>query len=256
MAKIQISRIYNAPRGAVWDSWDDYANIGIWNPNITASRLIKQGPSTGLGALRQCDLNEDGSQYLRERIVDYVPGSRMVVDIYESTLPMAYARLGINLSEHTPYQTQVDLEFVFKPKMGPIGALMIPLMKPQLRKQLNGLLEENERHVLETAAKQGAKKMTATMVVTVLPKADGAEHMQAYTAGVGPLFGAAGGELVKRVRVAKPVLGELKFAMAMMMDFPSAEAIEKVFASDEYKKFVPTRDKAFEFFDVVIGEEF
>ena len=86
MQTIQVQKIVNAPIEEVWASWDDFGNIYKFNPTITASRLLS-GDSTGIGARRECDL-KDGKNWVREKIVDYVPLKRLGIHIYDSSMPI------------------------------------------------------------------------------------------------------------------------------------------------------------------------
>jgi uncharacterized protein YndB with AHSA1/START domain len=142
MAEVTIKRLINAPVEKVWESWDDFANIDQFNPNLNASFLINDSKKTGLGAERQCDL-VDGKNYIQERIIDYVPNRRIVVDIYNGTLPLKRAKATIALR---PVGGQTELSFTmeFIPKMGVLGKMMVPLMKPQFRKLLTKLVEANK----------------------------------------------------------------------------------------------------------------
>lgn len=146
MPKISVSSIIEAPISRVWDAWDDYGRIDQFNPNIIRSFLINNSASTGLGATRQCDL-ADGKNYIRERIIDYVPERRMVVDIYDGTIPLKSAIASIEMRPLGSMQTELSFTMEFTPKMGLIGRLLTPVMKPQFRKQISGLLTENRKFV-------------------------------------------------------------------------------------------------------------
>lgn len=141
MAKVTVNRIVNAPVEAVWAAWDDFGNIAAFNPNLSASRLLAN-QTTGKGATRQCDL-KDGVNHIRERIVDYVPQSRMVVDIYDGTMPLKAAVATITLAPQSDARTKVEMTMEFTPKFGLLGALMVPMMKPQFSKMLQALLAGN-----------------------------------------------------------------------------------------------------------------
>lgn len=93
---------------------------------------------------------------------------------------------------------------------------------------------------------------TVTLIVTATPNPDEPEAMKAYLEGVFPILEKAGGEVVRRVSVVKPVIGEQTFLAAMVMEFPSVEAIDAAFASDAYKALIPDRDKGFSKLDAVV----
>lgn len=146
MNKVTEKLIINAPLSEVWVAWDDYGNIACFNPNLKGSHLINASQKTGLGATRQCDLI-DGKNYIRERIVEYSPERRMAVDIYAGTLPFKKARVDIELSAVGQNRTEVSFTMAFQPKMGILGLLMVPLMKPQLRKSIGKLLNANRAFI-------------------------------------------------------------------------------------------------------------
>ncbi len=146
MPKVTVTETVEAPVDLVWSAWDDYGGIMRFNPNISKSFLINKSAASGLGAERQCDL-ADGKNFIQERVIDYVPNRRMRVDIFNGTLPLKTAVLDIRLTPLGPARTRVDFTMAFTPKMGPLGQLMVPLMKPQFRKLLGKLLEGNKAYV-------------------------------------------------------------------------------------------------------------
>ena len=94
----------------------------------------------------------------------------------------------------------------------------------------------------------------ATLVVTALPNTDDMSSVQEYLHGVMPLFVAAGGTLVKRLKVDQVINGSPS-GMAMVMDFDSAEAINDLFASPEYAELLPLRDRGFTDMNILITQE-
>ncbi|MEL6640751.1 MAG: SRPBCC family protein [Pseudomonadota bacterium] len=148
MATVSVDRVIDAPVAEVWKSWDDFGNISVFHPLLKSSHLLG-AQQTGKGATRQCDLKDGNS--IQERIIEYVPHERLVVDIYNGTLPLRRAIVTFVL---TPMgqKTNVKMSIEFAPKYGPMGALMVPLMKPQFRKMMLTLLDGNAVHVEGVAA--------------------------------------------------------------------------------------------------------
>lgn len=146
MAKVTVTQIVNAPLENVWASWDDFGNIADFNPNLKSSHLLKNGIESGVGAKRQCDL-ADGKNYIREKIVEYVPQQKIVIDIYEGTMPLDSAIATLDFGRTGDGQTRVVMTMRFKPKFGLLGALMVPMMKAQFSKMLQRLLDTNASHV-------------------------------------------------------------------------------------------------------------
>ncbi len=146
MASVTVEKIVNAPLSELWASWDDFANISVFAPNIAASYLINDSRDTGLGAERQCDL-KDGKNYLRERITGYIPQERMEIDIYDLSMPLKNASAVFDFTALDANRSKVKMTMNFTPKMGIIGKMMLPVMKPQFAKLLSGMLAENKKLV-------------------------------------------------------------------------------------------------------------
>jgi uncharacterized protein (DUF1330 family) len=94
----------------------------------------------------------------------------------------------------------------------------------------------------------------ATLLVTAVPNTNEMASVQEYLQGVNSLFISAGGKLVKRLKVDEVIHGNPS-GMAMVMDFESAEAITKVFESDEYAALVPVRDRGFKETNILVTQE-
>jgi len=146
MAEVVVERVVDAPVADVWASWDDFANIAIFNPLINKSYLTGDSSHTGLGATRQCDF-EDGKNHVKERIVGYQPEKQIVVEIYSGSVPIRDAVATIDFQPLSGDRTRVTMGFRFKPKMGLLGQAMLPIMRRQFAKNLGQLLEGNAAHV-------------------------------------------------------------------------------------------------------------
>ena len=94
----------------------------------------------------------------------------------------------------------------------------------------------------------------ATLVVTAVPNPEEMASVQEYLTGVLPLFKEAGGQLVKRLKVHKPIHGKPS-GMVLVMDFDSADAITTMFESDEYAALVPVRDRGFAEMNIQLAHE-
>lgn len=149
MAKINLTQIVEASPDVVWQSWDDFGNIAKFHPALESSHLLG-AKTTGEGAMRQCNLS-DGKNHVQERIVEYIPNRKMVVDIFNGTMPLKRAVATISLKP-LGSKTQVDMQMEFTPKFGVFGQLMVPMMKPQFRKMIGALLSQNAKHVEAMAA--------------------------------------------------------------------------------------------------------
>lgn len=95
----------------------------------------------------------------------------------------------------------------------------------------------------------------ATLVVTAVPNPDEMAALQDYLQRVTPLLLGAGGTLVKRMKVAQVINGRPS-GMVMVMDFDSADTINRVFASEAYAALVPARDKGFTEMNILVAGGF
>ncbi len=145
MATVSVTRTVNAPIDQVWSSWDDFGAIARFNPNLKGSHLINSSQVSGLGAMRQCDM-ADGKNYVREKVIEYRPHQKLVIDIYESSMPLKKAVASFDFKTRGQ-KTDVTMTIDFTPKFGVLGQLMVPLMKPQLRKMQDALLAGNADYV-------------------------------------------------------------------------------------------------------------
>ena len=93
-----------------------------------------------------------------------------------------------------------------------------------------------------------------TLVVTAVPNPNEMESVQEYLQGVLPLLMGAGGKLVKRLKVDKPIHGNPS-GMVLVMDFDSANAITTMFESDEYAALVAVRDRGFAEMNIQLTHE-
>jgi len=146
MAKVTVTQIVKAPLEDVWASWDDFGNIANFNPGVKSSYLLKGSTETGIGSKRQCNMS-DGKNHIREKIVEYVPQQKMVINIYEGTMPLDSAIATLMFTQAADGKTRVVMTMAFTPKFGLIGALMVPMMKSQFRKMLQGLVNSNASYV-------------------------------------------------------------------------------------------------------------
>ena len=93
-----------------------------------------------------------------------------------------------------------------------------------------------------------------TLVVTAVPNPNEMKSVQEYLQGVLPLLMGAGGKLVKRLKVDKPIHGNPS-GMVLVMDFDSADAITTMFESDEYAALVAVRDRGFAEMNIQLTHE-
>ncbi|WP_299603334.1 SRPBCC family protein [uncultured Tateyamaria sp.] len=147
MKTVTVKEIVEAPVDQVWASWDDFGAVARFHPGIKASRLMDGSAQSGIGASRQCDLSANGKQFVREKIVSYDPPHRMVIDIFEATVPIRSAQATLTLTPRVGNMTLVTMTMQFTPGMGLIGRLMSPMMASQFRSMLGKVLKSNADYV-------------------------------------------------------------------------------------------------------------
>ena len=96
--------------------------------------------------------------------------------------------------------------------------------------------------------------MTAFMIATTTINSENPHSLQVYVEGTLPLIEAAGGRLVSRYGHKETVFGSAGSEFVVIVEYPSGEAIRKLFQSTAYKQLIPARDKAFSAYDVSIYE--
>lgn len=151
MKSVHVDEIVAASVDEVWASWDKFGEIARFHPGIKASRLLAGSSHSGIGARRQCDLSHNGRQFVREEIVAYEPPHRMVIDIYEATVPIRSAQATLELSSVSVDRTRVSMTMAFTPSMGFLGRLMSPMMASQFKSMLGKVLKSNSDYVTNGA---------------------------------------------------------------------------------------------------------
>ncbi len=146
MATVIVSKVVRVPLSTVWNTWDKFGDIDTFNPALNRSFLLDGSAKTGLGAKRQCDF-ADGKNYIREQIVGYVKEKKLEVDIYDGTVPLKTAMATFDFDMQTAHQTKVTMTMTFTPKFGLLGRVLIPMMKPQFKKDMAALLDANAVHI-------------------------------------------------------------------------------------------------------------
>lgn len=76
-----------------------------------------------------------------------------------------------------------------------------------------------------------------------------------YSENSAPLFKKAGGTPVGKFKITESLVGNMNLHIIAIMEFPNDKAIKDVFASEEYKKLLPYRDKAFRELQVYIANQ-
>jgi uncharacterized protein YndB with AHSA1/START domain len=146
LTKIIVEEFVNAPIDEVWKSWDDFGAIARFAPNLKKSYLLEGSAKTGLGAKRHCDL-ADGKNYLQEEIIEYIPNERLVIDIFDGSMPMKSGTAAFDLKSLGSNHTKVTMTMDVSPKFGVAGKVMMSAMKPKFRSLLQSMLKGNADYV-------------------------------------------------------------------------------------------------------------
>tara|TARA_Y100001001_G_C8014363_1_gene310950 strand:- start:4078 stop:5430 length:1353 start_codon:yes stop_codon:yes gene_type:complete len=93
------------------------------------------------------------------------------------------------------------------------------------------------------------------MIVNAILNPREKEAFAFYSENSAPLFKKAGGTPVGKFKITQSLVGNMNLHILVIMEFPSAQAIKDVFESEEYKKLLPFRDKAFGQLEVYIGNQ-
>ena len=78
------------------------------------------------------------------------------------------------------------------------------------------------------------------------------DAVSAYFETALPLIEAAGGKVIQRLELGDQLVGSARGSLLLLVQYPSRDAIERVFASEAYQKIIPIRDIAFLHYNVSI----
>jgi uncharacterized protein YndB with AHSA1/START domain len=143
MRKIEVGRDLAASRSNVWAVLADYPNIADWNDGLLKSYAI--GDTTdGVGAQRQTELVPKGTMRMRETVTEWIPEERMVLDIDQiEKMPVKQATMTFSLSGSGD-STALTMSYDYEPKGGPLAHILGSLLDRQMKKGLNGFIDNLE----------------------------------------------------------------------------------------------------------------
>ena len=137
MAHITAEHTYAATPAQIWAKLDDFGGIANFHPLVESSDVPEGKPSCGLGAERTCKFY-DGKNFVRERVIESVPEQRMVVSIYEGSMPVDKAVATFELEPAVRGGTHVTMSMSYTPKFGFMGRMMNALV---MERKFTGMLE-------------------------------------------------------------------------------------------------------------------
>lgn len=147
MPSFILKKTINAPIEKVWASWDDFANIDIFNPNLQESHLLSgHEGSTKVGTKRHCTM-ADGKNFVNENITVYEPLKRIELEVFKSNMPIKKMVIDTTFKALSKTATEITQTTNFEIKMGIIGKLMGPIMKKQFVPMMGKLLDGNKDYL-------------------------------------------------------------------------------------------------------------
>ena len=93
------------------------------------------------------------------------------------------------------------------------------------------------------------------LIVKATPNPLEMEAYEYYVKNAGPIFKKFKGKSVSKYSMSDSIVGNEKFKMLVIMEFPSDDVIKKVFNSEAYQELLPYREKAFTTLNVFICKQ-
>jgi uncharacterized protein (DUF1330 family) len=86
-------------------------------------------------------------------------------------------------------------------------------------------------------------KVNLTIVASINP--EGKEELTHYIEKVGELYKKVNATSINKFKVTESLIGNYIPNLVSIMEFPNRTSLNDVFESEEYKKLIPFREKAF-----------
>lgn len=148
MSIVTVTRTLPVDVRSTWAALADFGGIHRFHPYVDRSPLLND-TARGEGAERRCEFS-DGN-HICERVIQWDEGKSMTVDIYDGSMPLARAQGSFTVTPtDSGTGSLVSFTMDYKPKMGPLGAVMDALMmRRKFRKMMNEILEGLESFLTE-----------------------------------------------------------------------------------------------------------
>ncbi|MEO0469802.1 MAG: SRPBCC family protein [Bacteroidota bacterium] len=144
----KVSKIIPYSADQVWAVvGEDYGAIANSHPRIISSEYINGSLKAGEGAERVCNFNDKGTQYLKEKMVNYDPDNRTFINqVYQAgKFPvdeeLTRAVYKVEAVSATSSRLTFDMQFRTKP------AFMGGMMKGSFKKLINDYFIAIEHHI-------------------------------------------------------------------------------------------------------------
>ncbi len=154
MGQVTVERTIHAPATAVWRVLADFGGVHRFHPAVETSPLLN-GQSSGLGAQRQCNFYD--GRHAVEQVVGWDEGRAIDIDIIGGDMPLKSGRGRLSVETVSQGVSVVTMTMTYKPKGGPLGAVMdVLMMRGMFRKMLGKVLDGLDQHVT-TGAEVGKR---------------------------------------------------------------------------------------------------
>ena len=169
MTTLKFDTIVTGDKDTLWKVLADFAGISVFHPTVPNSYVINGTDRTGLGAERRCELNNDGTKFVEERIIRFVEGEEYDVEIYGGTQmpPVTNFIITIGMKSLSENQHRIYMIANYQPKFGPIGTVMnMLIIQPFISKALNGVLIGFKHHMTTGQPVQSFDTLKAAGLLT------------------------------------------------------------------------------------------
>ncbi|MCP4806155.1 MAG: SRPBCC family protein [Proteobacteria bacterium] len=146
MSNIVVTRTYAQSPAVVFATLNDFAGIHRFHPLVEMSPLVEGMPATGAGSERVCHMYDGNT--LHERLVEVEQDKSLVVDIVDTSMPMAKGAGRFDLAPTDDGGTELTMTMDFELKMGILGkALDALIVGRKFRGNLELLLAALDEHL-------------------------------------------------------------------------------------------------------------
>ena len=137
---VEAKTVAKAPASVVWEILDDFENVADYTDQVKTSTLASDN-TTGVGAVRQCDLAPFGST--NEKILEYVPQEKMVIELYDlSGMPIKGALSTFTVKPLGENETELSFSSEVEPKGGIAKGFLSKRLESRLPKGAKAMLDD------------------------------------------------------------------------------------------------------------------
>lgn len=124
-----VERVIDLPAEAIWKIvGEDYGSIAYSHPKIVNSKYINGSLKAQEGAERVCNFNEEGTQFLHEKMKDYDPANMQFTNVvfHAGKFPVDpdYTQAVYKVEALNDNQCKISFDMQFRTKPAMMGAMM------------------------------------------------------------------------------------------------------------------------------------